>query len=63
MNNLDTAVKYEISQQLYSGFAVPKPEAGFKLIRNNFITKHPKLGKIPLGNTYPWFQTAVYERE
>ncbi len=63
MNNLDTAVKYEISQQLYSGSNEPKTENGFKLIRNNFITKHPKLGKLPLGNTYPWFQTAVYERK
>ncbi len=63
MNNLDTAVKYEISQQLYSGSNEPKPENGFKLITNNFIIKHPKLGKLPLGNTYPWFQTAVYERK
>lgn len=63
MNNLDTAVKYEISQQLYSGSNEPKPENGFKLIRNNFISKHPKLWKLPLGNTYPWFQTAVYERK
>ncbi|RYY07959.1 MAG: hypothetical protein EOP43_01650 [Sphingobacteriaceae bacterium] len=63
MNNLDTAVKYEISQQLYSGSNQPKPENGFKLIKNNFITKHPKFWKIPLGNTYPWFQTAVYERK
>ncbi|MGI4805973.1 MAG: hypothetical protein ACRYFL_14500 [Janthinobacterium lividum] len=64
MTNLDTAVQYEISQQLYSGSNEPKPENGFKLIKNNFITKHPKLlGKLPLGNTYPWFQTAVYERK
>jgi len=63
MNNLDTAVQYEISQQLYSGSTEPKPENGFKLIKNNFIIKHPKLWKIPLGNTYPWFQTAIYERK
>ncbi|WP_419803563.1 hypothetical protein [Mucilaginibacter sp.] len=63
MNNLDTNVQYEIVQQLYSGSNEPKPETGFKLIENNFIKKHPKFWKIPLGNTYPWFQTAVYERK
>lgn len=63
MTNLDTTVQYEISQQLYSGTIEPKPEIGFKLIRNNFISKHPKIWKLPLGNTYPWFQTAVYERK
>jgi len=63
MTNMNPAVQYEISQQLYSGSNEPKAEIGFKLIRNNFITKHPKLGMLPLGNTYPWFQTAIYERK
>ncbi len=58
----DTSVQYIMVQQLYSGFSEPQPKPGFKVIKNSFITKHPKFGKLPLGNTYPGFQTAVYKR-
>jgi len=63
MSNKDTSAQYMMIQQLYSGQTEPQPQPGFKLIKNSFITKHPKFGKLPLGNTYPWFQTAVYERK
>jgi hypothetical protein len=63
LNTTDTSIQYFMSQQLYSGFNEPQPQPGFKLIKNQFIIKRPKLGKIPLGNTYPWFQTAIYERK
>jgi len=63
MSNTHPSVQFEMVQQLYSGQAEPAPHPGFKLISNNFINKKPKLGKIPLGNTYPWFQTATYERK
>ncbi len=63
LNTTDTSIQYLMQQQLYSGFSEPQPQPNFKLIKNKFITKHPKLGKLPLGNTYPWFQTAIYERK
>ncbi|MEX8546713.1 MAG: hypothetical protein V5804_03850 [Mucilaginibacter sp.] len=63
LNQTDTSIQYLMVQQLYSGATEPPPLKDYKLIKNNFITKHPKLGKLPLGNTYPWFQTATYERK
>lgn len=63
LTTTNPTIQYLMVQQLYSGFSQPQPQTQFKLIKNNFITKHPKLGILPLGNTYPWFQTAVYERK
>ncbi len=63
LNQTDTSIQYLMVQQLYSGATEPPTLKDYKLIKNNFINKHPKLGKVPLGNTYPWFQTAVYERK
>lgn len=63
LNQTDTSIQYLMVQQLYSGAIEPPPLKGYQLIQNNFITKHPKLGKLPLGNIYPWFQTAIYERK
>ncbi|MGI4020463.1 MAG: hypothetical protein ACRYFA_03080 [Janthinobacterium lividum] len=62
LNQTDTTIKYLFVQQAYSGATEPQPQPGFKLIKNQFITKRPRLGKLPLGNTYPWFQTALYQR-
>ena len=62
LNQTDTTIKYLLVQQAYSGAVDPQPQQGFKLIKNQFITNRPKLGKLPLGNTYPWFQTATYQR-
>ncbi len=62
LNQTDTTIKYLLVQQAYSGAIEPPPLPGFKLIKNQFINKRPKLGKLPLGNTYPWFQTALYQR-
>ncbi len=63
LNATEPKIQYMMLQQLYSGSTEPQPQPKFQLIKNNFITKHPKLGKLPLGNTYPWFQTAIYERK
>ncbi|MVN21862.1 hypothetical protein [Mucilaginibacter arboris] len=63
LNMTDTSIQYLMLQQLYSGVSEPQPQTNFHLVKNNFIIKHPKLWKIPLGNTYPWFQTATYERK
>jgi hypothetical protein len=63
LNTADTSIQYFMSQQLYSGFNEPQPQPGFIVIKNHFITKRPKLVKIPLGNVYPWFQTAIYKRK
>ncbi len=63
MSYTDTSVQYRMIQQLYSGQSEPQNQDGFKVIKNKFITKHPKVGNIPLGNTYPWFQTAIYKRK
>ena len=63
LSNTQSYIQYEMDQQLYSGLSKPVPHAGFKLIHTDFISKKPKFEKIPLGNIYPWFQTAVYERK
>jgi hypothetical protein len=63
LNQADTTIQYLMVQQLYSGAAEPPPLKDYKLIKSNFVNKRPKLGKLPLGNTYPWFQTAIYERK
>lgn len=63
LNKTDTTIQYLMLQQSYTGSTEPLPEPNFKLIKNNFITDHPKLGKLPLGNIYPWYQTATYERK
>lgn len=62
LSNTGSTVQYEMAQQQYSGSSEPPEHPGFTLINNGFISKRPKLGKIPLGNTYPWFQTAVYQK-
>lgn len=63
LNETDPTIQFLMLQQLYSGFSEAQPQPKFQLIKSNFINKHPKLGKLPLGNTYPWFQTAIYERK
>lgn len=63
MSDNDSTTKYIIVQQLYSGKSQPQEKPGFRLILNKFINKHPKIGRVTLGNTYPWFQTAVYKKE
>ncbi|RYY07637.1 MAG: hypothetical protein EOP43_02695 [Sphingobacteriaceae bacterium] len=62
LNTTDTSIQYLMFQQAYSGLGEPPLLPGFKLIKNQFITDRPKIGKLPLGNTYPWFQTATYQR-
>ena len=59
----DTAVKIVIIQQSNSGLAVPKSFNHFKLINNQFIKDKVKLMGVTLGNTYPGYQVAIYERQ
>jgi hypothetical protein len=59
----DTAVKIVIIQQSNSGLAVPKRFNHFKLINNQFIKNKVKLMGVTLGNTYPGYQVAIYERQ
>ncbi|MVN21861.1 hypothetical protein [Mucilaginibacter arboris] len=56
-------IQFIILQQSNSGQNVAPQIAGFKLIKNGFIPEHPKFGKIQIGNTYPYYQTAIYEKE
>ncbi len=59
----DTSIQFMMVQQSNSGHMQPAEIDGYKLIKNGFISDHPKLGKFQISNTYPWYQTAIYERE
>ena len=63
ISTTDPKVQYLMIQQLHFGLAVPEAKTGFKVIRNDYITEHPHFKGIGLGNTYPWFQTAIYKRQ
>ncbi|MGI4020464.1 MAG: hypothetical protein ACRYFA_03085 [Janthinobacterium lividum] len=55
-------VQFIIFQQSNSGLNNAPEISGFKLIKNGFIPDHPMIGRFKIGNTYPWYQTAIYER-
>ncbi len=59
----DTSIQFMMIQQSNSGNMQPSTIDGYSLIKNEFISDHPKLGKIQISNTYPWYQTAIYERK
>jgi len=56
-------IQYVIYQQSNSGLSTPPNLPGFKLIKNGFIPNHPMFWKIKIGNTYPYYQIAIYEKE
>ncbi|MDB5286060.1 MAG: hypothetical protein JWR05_1009 [Mucilaginibacter sp.] len=59
----DSSVKFLLIQQSNSGQLKPADHPGFKLIKNEFAVNNIRLWKILLGNTYPGYQIAIYERK
>jgi len=57
------SIQFIMLQQSNSGQSAPLEIPGYKLIKNGFISEHPMFGKLQIGNTYPWYQTAIYERK
>lgn len=56
------ALQYIILQQSNSGQVTAPIIPNYKLIKNSFITDHPAFLSFKIGNTYPFYQTAIYER-
>ncbi|RYY07908.1 MAG: hypothetical protein EOP43_01830 [Sphingobacteriaceae bacterium] len=54
--------QYIIMQQSNSGQSMPPVIPNYKLIKNNYIQEHPMFFNVKIGNTYPFYQTAIYER-
>lgn len=61
--NDNPSIQYIILQQCNSGQSIAPRIAGYELIKNGFIPDHPMFGKLKIANTYPWYQTAIYERK
>ncbi|RYY07960.1 MAG: hypothetical protein EOP43_01655 [Sphingobacteriaceae bacterium] len=55
-------LQYIILQQSNSGQITAPEIPNYTLIKSNFIPDNPKFLNFKIGNTYPYYQTAIYER-
>ncbi|MXV16421.1 hypothetical protein [Hufsiella ginkgonis] len=58
----DTAVRFLMVQQSYSGRLEPEVYPGFHIIKDGFIRQNVRLAGLKISNTYPGYQIAIYER-